>query len=55
MASIATNTNIAAYNAKQLQVLAGNVGVNPVTIIANSTDQGRPEKKTNLIAAIRAK
>ena len=55
MSSVATAMNIVAFNAKQLQTLATNVGVNPVTIVANSTDQARPEKKTNLIAAIKAK
>lgn len=55
MASIATAMNISHMNGKQLQKLAGDVGVNPVTIIANSVDQGRPEKLAALRTAIKAK
>lgn len=55
MASVATAMNISHMNGKQLQKLALDVGVNPVTIVANSVDQGRPEKLAALRTAIKAK
>lgn len=55
MASVATNINISHMNGKQLQKLAFDVGVNPVIIVANATDRGRPEKLAALRTAIKAK
>lgn len=55
MASVATAINISHMNGKQLQKLANDVGVNPVIILKNSVDQGRPEKLAALRTAIKAK
>lgn len=57
MASTYTVVNISHMNTKQLQKVARDVGVNPVTVIANGNQNmlGSSNGRSALITAIKAK